>query len=73
VVSVAEIKYVKVVWLQTPTRLSSRTASAHIAVVGAPETLCDRMIAERVEVGDDIPICSMCKISFKSELEWSAK
>ena len=70
-VTVAEVTYETVAW----THNWKSNETRHLAVAGAPETLCDRLIGDvRVDLLKyDLPTCSGCRDAFRAEIKWSKK
>jgi hypothetical protein len=70
-VTVAEVTYENVAWVHKWKANETR----HLAVAGAPETLCDRLIGDvRVDLLKyDLPTCSGCRDAFRAEIKWSKK
>ena len=70
-VTVAEVTYESVAWVHN----SKTNQTRHLAVTGAPETLCDRLIGDlRVDLLKyDLPTCTGCRDAFRADVKWSNK
>lgn len=67
----AVVTYYAVAWMMP--RNNGPTSVQHIAVEGAPETLCNATVGEILVPRDGLHLCVSCQARFKSDYEWSRK